>query len=247
MPKPPRFALRALPALVSCSLAACLAVASPQGGASPPAAATAAALPAVGLECPGTPVSVRAPDRAVAQSACEAASAATAFLSQMGLDVATTVVLAIVPKLPEGAGAGALGCYHRGERTAWVLVESACRNPGATFGLAMSPAVYRSVIVHELAHAIAGANFADRQASIIGQEYIAYVTQLATMPATLRDRILARYPRGSDETFLRLNIYIYMMDPAQFAAIAWRHHVGPGGGPDFIRAVIEGRALNDNG
>jgi hypothetical protein len=38
-----------------------------------------------------------------------------------------------------------------------------------------------------------------------------------------------------------------MMDPALFAAIAWRHHAGPEGGPEFIRAVLEGRALNENG
>ena len=197
------------------------------------------------VECAGTAVSARAPDRETALHACEAATAATRFLSGMGLDVSAPIDLRIVDALPEGAGAGAIGCFLRERRTAGVLIESECRNPAAVFELPMSKALHQSVIAHEIGHAIAGANFRVARPEPVAQEYIAYLTQLATMPPDLRERALERYPRSSSEGPAYLNGPVYMMDPSLFAAIAWRHHLGPDGGAAFIRRVLEGRALAD--
>lgn len=210
-----------------------------------PDSASGSATVASRLDCAGTAVSVQAPDRAAARDACEAATAATRFLATMGLDVSGAIDLRIVAALPAGAGAGAIGCFLRERRTAWVLIQSECRNPEAVFGLSMSKALHRSVIAHEIGHAIAGENFRISRPEPVAQEYIAYVTQLATMPPALRDRVLGRYPRGSSEGPGHLSGPVYMMDPSLFAAIAWRHHVGPEGGAAFIRRVLDGRALAD--
>ncbi|TXL67057.1 DUF6639 family protein [Zeimonas arvi] len=197
------------------------------------------------IECAGTSVSARAPDRETAMHACEAAAAATRFLSGMGLDVSAPIELRIVAALPDGVGASAIGCFVREQRTAWVLIESECRNPAAVFELPMSKALHRSVVAHEIGHAIAGANFSVARPEPVAQEYIAYVTQLATMPPELRNRVLERYPRSSSEGPGHLNGPVYLMDPSRFAAIAWRHHLGPDGGAAFIRRVLDGRALAD--
>lgn len=201
---------------------------------------------ATGLVCQTVPVSVSAPDAHTALIGCEAAVSAAAFFSAIGLDPAVSFRLAIVDRPPEGAGLQALGCYHRTENKAWVPVVSACKAPEASFGLTMNAALHRSLSVHEVAHAIAAHHFRVARAGVAAQEYIAYVTQFATMPAGLRELVLSRYPPAPDESPGHLNSYVYMMDPGRFAAIAWRHHEGRQGGPAFIRAELEGRALPRN-
>ncbi len=206
---------------------------------------TTATVTAVELACPGSPVTVIAPDRRLADTACEAAADAARYLSSFGLDTGRHFTLRIVSSLPAGTGPGQVGCYDRSRREAWVLIESGCGDPEAMFGLPLSPPLYRSLVVHEVAHAIADANFSDHSPGMVAHEYIAYVTQLASLPKPLRQQILARHPPSAMESVLFLNSYIYLMDPGAFAAIAWRHHQGVAGGAPFIRAVLEGRALAD--
>lgn len=225
---------------------ASLATALMLGGLAVAPARGSSPVEAAELMCQAVPVSVRAPDAHTALIGCEAAVAAAAFFSAIGLDANVSFRLAIVDRLPEGADPQALGCYHRAENTAWVLVESACKAPEASFGLTMNAALHRSLIVHEVAHAIASRHFRVAQPGVAAQEYIAYVAQLATMPAELREQVLSRYPPGGDESPSHLNSYVYMMDPGRFAAIAWRHHEGPEGGPTFVRAILEGSALPRN-
>jgi hypothetical protein len=197
------------------------------------------------LDCPDSAVRVLAPTRAQALIACEAAAQASRFLASHGLDVSRPFTLRIASGLPPGSDSGAVGCYDRNRQQAWVLIDTECRDTQAFFGLPMTPSLYRSLIVHEVAHGFAQANFRADPPGIVAHEYIAYVTQLASLPIELRQRILDKHPASTIESVGFLNSYVYLMDPGAFAAIAWRHHNSPEGGTAFMNAVLQGRALSD--
>jgi hypothetical protein len=105
----------------------------------------------------------------------------------------------------------------------------------------MEPALYRSLVAHEVAHAVAAANFEITNPAIQAHEYIAYVTMFATMAPTLRERLLARYPGGGYEDDGQMSSTILLFDPMRFGAQAYRHYLESGSA--YLHAVVAGRAL----
>jgi hypothetical protein len=65
------------------------------------------------------------------------------------------------------------------------------------FGMQTNQGLYVSIVVHEMAHAIADQNFEVRPASLVAQEHIAYVAQLSTMEPALRAKVLPAVIRSS--------------------------------------------------
>ena len=108
----------------------------------------------------------------------------------------------------------------------------------------MDPDLHRSIVAHEVAHAIASQNLPEKQA-FVTQEYIAYVTQLATMPPDVREKVLANFPNNSFDTDEQINMTIFMMAPEVFAVKAYRHFLKPENGAAFFqRLLLENFLIN---
>jgi len=213
------------------------------GAGDPPGAAgaKAARTVAVDADCPGLPVRVVAPGPRAHREACAGAGDAVRFLAAAGVRVDSALTLRIVDVLPQPVSDTAGGCYMHASQVAYVRTLSRCTPDATPFGLPVDAALYRSIIVHEVAHAIAGASFADRRPPVVAHEYVAYVTQLATMPDALRRKILRRHADVTYTSADQLNTMVFMMDPARFAVLAWLHHQRQGAA--FLRAAIAGTAF----
>jgi hypothetical protein len=81
--------------------------------------------------------------------------------------------------------------------------------------------------------------------SLRANEYVAYVTMLSTMPAALRDRVLANYPGTGYDNDVQIDDIIYLMNPMRFGVEVYRHFLKPGNGRDYLWRLLEGKALVD--
>jgi hypothetical protein len=105
------------------------------------------------------------------------------------------------------------------------------------FGMPVDHDLYKSLIVHEVAHVIASKNFAVAQ-TFIAHEYIAYVTQLSTMPSVLREKILADLPGDGFTATEQINLTLFILSPELFAVQAYRHFQRPENGAAFLQRLL---------
>ena len=195
------------------------------------------------LRCPDSNVVVHSADRGDADAACEAAGEALGFLAAQGLDTTGAVEVHLVNKLPDMAGLSAFGCYDHPDRRVYMLVFSECLKQGTWSELPLDRTLFKSLLTHEVAHAVAAANFSVPKPGMLAHEYLAYVTMLATMPLRQRERMLGRFPGQGFDSPDQMSATFYLIDPFRFGAEAYRHFLKPGNGKAFIKEVLSGRVL----
>ncbi len=196
------------------------------------------------IRCPAADVVVNAAEPADATSACDGARDAIQFLGAQGLRVPDAIKVDIVAELPDVTNRTALGAYLHAERRAYIIPFAKFQARARHFELPADRALYRSLATHEVAHVVAAANFTVARPNVEAQEYIAYVTQLAAMPAELRERVLALPSAYVFDNHLQMHTAIYLSDPERFGVGAYRHFGRPENGTAFLRSVLAGRVLN---
>jgi hypothetical protein len=193
--------------------------------------------------CRSGNITVFAEDREDARVACEGAADALRFLASHGLDVGEGIVIEVVEVLPDTAEPSALGCYLDRERRVAVLAYAEASRRGTWFDMPLDRSLYRSLVAHEVAHAMAACNFKPAQPSIQAHEYVAYVTMFATMAPDPREAVLARYPGDGYDDDAQMSSTIYLFDPLRFGVEAYRHFLRAENGHAYLQRVLEGEAL----
>lgn len=193
--------------------------------------------------CDAKNIVVRSSDTAEVLTLCEGAGDAIAFLASQGLDVTGEIIIALVPKLPATAGASAAGCYLESERRGFILLYSEFKKFRTWFNIRIDRSLYRSLVSHEVAHAVAVTNFKVPTPSIQAKEYVAYVTMFSTMSRAQRDRVLSQFDGEAFEGDWQMGTTIYMLDPIRFGILAYRHFLKAGNGRDYLHAILAGKAL----
>lgn len=199
--------------------------------------------------CPDPSIEIRYSDWLDRDTVCGGAMDAKAFLGNSGFEVAWPIRICVVPVLPSGSPE-AYGYFDGQSGLIHVLSFDASHftaDAAELFGEPISRALYRSIVAHEVAHLIAERNFAVEAPARAAQEYIAYATQFATMPAEIRSRILANDHSQGFRNRRRINSIIWMFSPSQFAVEAYRHFIRPENGTGFLRGLVNGEILLDEG
>jgi hypothetical protein len=205
------------------------------------------ALPAAGQgpawsDGPAIAIDERAFSAKERQLIRDGATVARAFFRSHGVDVQETIrVDARKPddsdRLPH------IGAYSLQNKTIAILtLEQALRQnrDHTLFGLPLDEGLYRSVVVHEMAHAIAEQNFAIADPSLVAQEYLAYVAQLATLESGLREKILRGFELSPYEGIDEMSSVYYQMAPACFGVKAYLHFATLQDPGVFIRGLLSG-------
>ncbi len=196
--------------------------------------------------CPSVPsVHVAAADPHDADLACDGALAAVRFFEARGLRTFGPLEVDVRTALPPDVGAHAAGCWRPAEGRAVILDGATFRRRRTWFGVPIDARMYRSVAAHEVAHALAGCNFAASRPPVHAQEYVAYVVTLATMDAALRERVLRANPGDGFATVSTIGELLYAFDTQRFGVESWRHYAKPEHGDAFLRRVLAGEALAD--
>lgn len=209
--------------------------------------AAALASPAAAAErrCVGTNTTIVADSEYDTYLACAGAADAVAFLSQQGLTVDTVmridVLDTVFTQAAENPSFRVLGQFDARRNLILVTSTKGQREMAAEkpiFGVPYEEALFRSVVAHEVAHAIAEDNFQVDEPTRLAHEYIAYIVQLATMPLPLRQRILDHHQVQAFATEMEINPIVYGLNPDVFAVKAYRHFLSSGVGVTFLQTLL---------
>lgn len=193
--------------------------------------------------CEGTQISVRAQQDNDVALACESAQRALAFFAGLGFraDIAATIIVEDALAMPSDCLL--LGSFDgRSSEIRVLTLEKATQSTAQElpFGEPMQARLHASFIVHELAHALAKANFRIARPSTLAHEYVAYAVQLATMHDELRQSILTRYDLEGFQHEREISETYYLVNPHAFAVKAFLHFRRPENGAAFMQRVFEG-------
>ena len=174
---------------------------------------------------------------------CAGAEDALAFFGRLRLKPIDSIVVEIVPSLPEDVGETAVGCYLEEDARVLVLEFAEFAKQGTWFNVPIDRSMYRSLVTHEVAHAVAACNMARPETPIQAKEYLAYVAMFATMDQELRGRIMDANPCKAFDRESKINATIYLCDPMRFAIRAYRHYLEAENGDAFLLKILSGEAL----
>jgi hypothetical protein len=195
------------------------------------------------IRCEARNVSVASAEATDLRLACQGARDAVDFLAAQGLDATGEVAIDLVRILPDAADLASAGVFLESEGRVVVVTFAEFLKFKTWFELAIDASLYRSLVAHEVAHAIAAANFKVPSPSIQAKEYIAYVTMLATMDPEVRQRVLSHSPNHGFEGDWQMSSTIYMLDPMRFAVRAYRHFLKPGNGGAYLQHILSGEVM----
>jgi hypothetical protein len=196
-----------------------------------------------GAPCPASPVVVVGADDEDVRTICDGARDALGFLIGLGLLAPGRIEVSVAARMPERYHPDAAGVYDPFTATVHLRDYAAFARFGAWLGQPIDRSMYRSIATHEVAHAIASVNFAMPRPPVLAREYVAYVTQFATMAPAFRDRALALHPQPACTPPDESTDLAYEMDPMRFGVCAWRHWTGLADAPAFLWTVLRGEAL----
>lgn len=111
------------------------------------------------------------------------------------------------------------------------------------FGLEMSHALHRSIIAHEVAHAVAEWNFLVAEPSLAAHEYLAYVFQIAGMPHVLQQAVLKQIDVPAFEKAEEITETYYSLNPDYFALKSFRHFMQAEDKLRLIRRLLSGKLI----
>ncbi|NEV61378.1 DUF6639 family protein [Thiorhodococcus minor] len=215
-------------------LACCLAL---------PAMLDASLAQAVSQSCTHGQILVQAADAPIAEIVCAGAGDAVDFLSDAGLEAGESLLIHVVDALPPGVEPSAAGCYVQTDAGIYLLAPAVLERMHAATGIDSGPLPYRSMVAHEVAHAIAANNFLVSRPSVQAHEYIAYVTMYAAMPPATRELILAGVAGDGFDGEDEITETIYFLAPHWFGVQVYRHYLKCPDRRGLLKAILAGQAL----
>ena len=196
--------------------------------------------------CANSSISIKADEPVDHLAICSSAEDALEFFRRLELELTHPLVIEVAPNLPDWMRKTAVGCYEEEEQKVFVLTFPAFEKKEDWFGLPVNSLMYRSLVTHEVAHAIASCNFTISEPTIHAEEYAAYVAMFAMMNPVLRARILVQYPKVDFDSELQINEITYSFDPMSFGVAAYRHYLKKEHGDAFFLKVLSGNALTNS-
>lgn len=178
-----------------------------------------------------------------AADACRGAKDAIDFFRGRRLKTDISIEIHVQDDMPPAAGPGAAGSFLEREGRILILPYAAFRRNETWFGVPIDRHLYRSVAAHEVAHALAAANFSIPNPSIQAKEYIAYVAMFSSMDPALRARILDAVPQLVSGRAVRLTAPLHMFEPMRFGVESYRHFLDLESGHVYLQEVFAGKAL----
>lgn len=174
---------------------------------------------------------------------CEGVAKARAFFREHGVEVQRRIRVRL-HGTAMGERGNHIGLYDaRNGQVELLTFEEARRQTAndSMFGIKTNEALYVSIVVHEIAHAIADQNFEIRPASLVAQEYIAYVAQLSAMQPPLRSKVLRAYDHLSAfEGIEEMSSTYYGLNPSGFGIKVFRHYQSLPKPSQFINGLLSG-------
>lgn len=193
--------------------------------------------------CEGIPVTVRAGSDAPVAAICDAALAASTFISRCGMPLKRGLTIRLVDEIVHPCGTRTLGQFVPSDRLIEVTSLTRCsQSLGADNAYRRLPLidVWRSLITHEVAHGILYAQPGADRLPASAQEYVAYAVQIGTMSADTRAAFLGNFPEVDISDLASFTGFAHDVEPLRFGARAYRHFTAPHNGCALLDRVLRG-------
>ena len=194
-------------------------------------------------QCPGGLVEVATATDQDISLVCLAAGETMAQLAKCGIAPGRMLRVRLVRDLPDECPEHALAYFDARTQVVTIPTYVTClRLSGAEgrLGVPMTLALYRSLIVHELTHAIISQTCGRVALGRAAQEYLAYAIQFAAMEPGVRHLILAQHSFDLPIQRSELSETYFDLSPAHFAVKAYLHFTAPANGCTFAHQLIAG-------
>ncbi|MGI3183870.1 DUF6639 family protein [Nioella aestuarii] len=178
---------------------------------------------AQGDQCADLGLVVSAPTDALETLICESASEAVELFERCNVPAFRPPLhIEVVDELPEGC----LGVFHCGESRIDVLSPEHLethRNPESAFAFLTAEDYFRSIVVHELAHAGFDTLNCPIESCIASDEYVAYNMQVMFLSPDQQAQFAAQGETGETVSRDQISAAILFMAPDLFVQRAWAH------------------------
>ena len=192
--------------------------------------------------CTEAPVDVTAASTNELRLACDAATQALYLLARCNITPRRPLRIELSSEVRRPLGAAVLGLFDPKKDKVFITqyknVASLVR--GTPFGELPHVEFYRSIIVHEVVHAVMHQNYKRLPGSYSAHEYPAYALQIESLPSDVRDTYLQATNIGADHTQSVFSDAILAFDPFFFAARAYQHFRSAADGCAHLAALLEG-------
>ncbi len=195
------------------------------GGAAGGAAGGGAGVQS-GYRCRGVLVDVVAGSRREIQLVCATARRTVQLLARSGLRLDSALRVHLVDQIRTEENLRCFGRFHPDERKIEVLglgPMQETRHACPRYAAISLQAAFRSVVAHELAHALVDQRRPTVPLQRTAQEYIAYVSEISVMPPVVRRAFVGAAPAAGISSLDYFSELFLAIDPAGFAVRAWRH------------------------
>lgn len=195
------------------------------------------------VACEGLSASVQTRHLAAVEPACAGAADAFRFVEPLQLEGVRPVLIELVSQMPTDLRKDAVGAYAPRTHRLLVLELPRFLDRRSWFWVPTSVALFRSVVAHEVTHALVGIHLGGRALANAAHEYVAYVAMFATMDSATLRAVLAAKPGQGFVYDTEINDMRYTLDPMTFGLEAYRHWLNQPDRVQFLRDVINGSVV----
>lgn len=193
------------------------------------------------VACPVPGVTVFSDSAEEGELACQAIGTTLEFMRRQGFRVDARFTLDLVNRPLSLHGNEVKGTYD--SRRFHIEVPSLSQaqlmaQRHQPFRMSMCHAMWQSFIAHEVAHAVAQANFRVSKPQLEAHEYIAYVVQIATLPEALRQQLLVEFDSQAFQHERQISQIFLQLAPEVFAVKAYRHYLAQPDPEAFFQRLL---------
>lgn len=176
------------------------------------------------LSCEGIPVTVIAPNRAIAEQTCRAAKRTVPVIAHCGVVLADPLKIEVRDLIPDAPDC--MGVYHCGESRIEILSPASLaqlRRDDGAFQRIPTTRYFDSILTHEIAHAAYDAVPCPYRDCLVTSEYVAYAMQVYAMAPSDRQLFEADMALGDAVSRYDISAIGLLMAPDTFARNVWAH------------------------
>lgn len=194
--------------------------------------------------CANLPVQVESTQPSTITDVCDGAASALKFLAPYGVKPTGRIVIDLVDATLERNGGRVFGYYDAGADRITLMSLSAIRAHkmvAALHGPPIGSVYYRSLVAHEVTHALYHQNSANEALSHAAQEYLAYVTQMAVLSPSYRQEVISHADVVAWRSGESISDIYMAMAPEKFAVKSYLHFRGLSDPAAFVKTLLNNK------
>jgi len=174
--------------------------------------------------------------------ACQAVKDIISLAQKIQLQEDLSISLTFVDRLVINQTGKSLAIFNPNSMEIQVLSIDNCKKifgNGAVLGQSIDLELYRSIIIHELAHALFWLNKGNNNIAREIHEYFAYTIQLASLSESIREQIILSSNVSAFSNREEITEEYYLLNPTRFAVKSYLHFINAEHDWPYLKRLLE--------